>query len=195
MQDQKRRLRAEMLSRRDAQADKDAVSRRILERVFSLPAYQAARTVLFYVDVRSEVRTRSGLSEALEAGKRLAVPFCAGRELELFWLRDLNELGCGRFGIQEPAPDLRNLPDRRILPAELDLLIVPGVAFDRCGGRMGHGFGFYDRLLCQIRPEIAKIGLGFECQIVPRVPTEPHDVPLDTVVTETAVYSNGMSTC
>ena len=63
------------------------------------------------------------------------------------------------------------------------------------GAGMGHGFGFYDRLLSQIRPEIAKIGLGFECQIIPRVPTEPHDVPLDTVVTEAAVYSSGTATC
>ena len=95
MQEQKRRLRAEVLSRRDAQPEKEALSRRILERLFSLPAYQAAGTVLFYVDVRSEVRTGWGLSEALAAGKRLVVPFCVGRELELFWLRDLSELAAG----------------------------------------------------------------------------------------------------
>ncbi len=195
VQEQKARLRGEVLSQREAQTDKDALSRRILERVFSLPSYQAAGTVLFYVDVRNEVQTGWVLSEVLAADKRLVVPFCVDRELELFWLQDLKELAKGRFGILEPKPELRTLPDRRISPEELDFLVVPGVAFDRHGGRMGHGFGFYDHLLSQIPPGVPKIGLGFECQMLPRVPTEPHDVPLDTIVTEAAVYSSGTAPC
>jgi 5-formyltetrahydrofolate cyclo-ligase len=191
--DQKRQLRAEALSRREAQPDKDAVSRQIVERLVSLPLYQSASAVLFYVDVRSEVRTRWFFPEVLKAGKQLIVPYCVGAELELFWLWDLNELVPGRFGILEPDPKLRHRPDRRVLPDQLDLLIVPGVAFDRLGGRVGHGFGFYDRLLKSVRPDTPKFGLAFECQIVTEVPMEPHDVALDGVVTESAVYASRIS--
>lgn len=190
---QKRQLRAEVLSRREAQPDKDAVSRRIIERLVSLPVYQTANTVLFYVDVRSEVRTRWVFPEILAAGKTLVVPYCVGAELELFRLSDLSELVPGRFGILEPDPNLRSRPDRRVLPEAVDLLIVPGVAFDKSGGRMGHGFGFYDRLLTSACSDVPKIGLAFECQIVPQVPMEPHDVALDAVVTESAVYPGGIS--
>lgn len=191
--EQKSLLRAEVLARRAAQGEKEALSRRIVQRLFSLPAYQSAQTVLFYVDVRSEVRTRWAFPEVLAADKDLVVPYCVGSELELFRLRGLEELRPGRFGILEPEPRLRDRPERKVLPGELDLLIVPGVAFDRTGGRLGHGMGFYDRLLSRIRPEAAKIGLAFECQIVPAVPTEPHDVPLDTIITEVTDSRNGIS--
>ncbi len=190
---QKRRLRTEILSLRNNQPDKETVSRTILDHLFSLAEYRTARTVLFYVDVRSEVRTRWALPLVLEAGKTLVVPYCAGRELELFRLTHADELLPGRFGILEPDPALRDIPHRRVAPEELDLLIVPGVAFDRRGGRLGHGHGFYDRLLGKIRPQVPKIGLAFASQIVPAVPTETHDVYLDCVVTENAVFANGIS--
>lgn len=191
--EQKHQLRTEALSRRAAQADKETVSRQILERLFSLPEYQAAETVLFYVDVRGEARTRWVLPDVLSSGKCLVVPYCVGTELELFRLRDLSELTAGRFGILEPDPVLRDLSDRRVAPEELDLLIVPGVAFDRRGGRLGHGFGYYDRLLARTRLRVLKIGLAFECQIVPLVPMEPHDVPLDAVITENGISSSRIS--
>lgn len=191
--EQKRRLRAEVLSHRANQSDKDAVSHQILRRLFGVTSYQAAETVLFYVDVRSEVRTSVGLSQVLGSGKRLVVPFCVGAELELFWLQDMAELSTGRFGILEPHPELRKLPERKVLPDQLDFLVVPGVAFDRQGHRMGHGHGFYDRLLSRIGTDVPKLGLAFECQLVPQVPTEPHDVRLDGVVTENAIYPDGIT--
>ena len=192
---QKKQIRGEILARRSAQSNKDALSREIIERLFTLPEYQTANTVLFYADVRSEVRTRCAFPEILKAGKRLVVPYCVGKELDLFWLRDLAELAKGRFGILEPEPSLRDLPDRRVLPEELDLLIVPGVAFDPSGWRLGHGQGFYDRLLARTPDGIPKIGLAFECQIAAALPTEPHDVPLDRVITERHFYSGGISDC
>jgi len=192
-QEHKRRLRAEVLARRNAQTEKETVSRQIVKRLFSLPNYQRAGTVLFYVDVRNEVRTKAALPEVLKAGKQLVVPFCVGRDLELFRLWELNELTAGRFGILEPRRDLRDRPDRRVLPADLDFLIVPGVAFDREGGRMGHGHGFYDRLLAQVPPAVPTVGLAFECQMVSATPMEPHDRPLDAVITEQGVYSKRIS--
>ncbi|MCA9071641.1 MAG: 5-formyltetrahydrofolate cyclo-ligase [Planctomycetaceae bacterium] len=191
--EQKRLLRAEVLARRAGQTEKESVSRLILERLFAVPSFQVAETVLFYVDVRSEVRTTSGLSHVLNLGKQLIVPYCVGSELELFLLQDLAELSKGRFGILEPEPDLRKRPERQVLPNQLDFLVVPGVAFDRKGNRLGHGHGFYDRLLSQIPPNVPKFGLAFECQLASEVPTEPHDICLDGVVTEKAVYPAGMT--
>jgi 5-formyltetrahydrofolate cyclo-ligase len=71
---------------------------------------------------------------------------------------------------------------------ELDLVVVPGVAFDRAGGRMGHGKGYYDKLLEHARPDTPLVALAFECQLFPEIPAEAHDVFMDKVVTEAAVY-------
>jgi 5-formyltetrahydrofolate cyclo-ligase len=191
--DELRRRKEEVRSRaraaRHALAGKDAISRRACERLVSLPAYAAARTVLFYVDVRGEVRTRPYLPAALTGKPGVVVPWCdeAGG-LELFRLTGMDELVAGKFGIPEPRSDLRRLPGRRVAAADLDLVVVPGVAFDRRGGRLGHGFGYYDRLLRQARADTPLVALAFECQLVEEVPTEAHDVFMDLVVTEAAVY-------
>jgi 5-formyltetrahydrofolate cyclo-ligase len=184
----KQRLREQAHAARNAQPDKDALSLTIVETFVGLPEYAAARTVLHYVDVRSEVRTRLSLPAALARGKRIVVPYCATGELGLFRLESLAELAVGTYGIQEPRADLRDLPGKRVRPEEMDLLMVPGVAFDRQGARLGHGLGYYDRLLRQARPDATLVGLAFECQLFEHVPTQPHDIFMDKVITEKAVY-------
>jgi 5-formyltetrahydrofolate cyclo-ligase len=154
----------------------------------ALPEYAAARTVMFYVDVRSEVRTRHSLPDALRGGKRVVVPYCVNNELELFWLEDMDELNIGAYRILEPRPDLRGLPEKQVAPAELDLVMVPGVAFDRRGGRMGHGFGYYDKLLQHARDDAPLVALAFECQLFAEIPTQAHDIFMDRIITELAVY-------
>jgi 5-formyltetrahydrofolate cyclo-ligase len=189
LQLQKKAIREQAHAARNAQPEKDALSRRILARFFELPAYAAARTVMFYVDVRSEVRTRHDLPTALTHGKRIVVPYCVANELELFRLEDMNELALGAYKILEPKPELRERPEKRVAVEELDLVMVPGVAFDRSGARMGHGFGYYDRLLHRARPDAPLVALAFECQLFPSIPTQPHDVFMDQVVTEVALYA------
>jgi 5-formyltetrahydrofolate cyclo-ligase len=187
-QQRKARIREQAHANRNQQADKDALSQRICETFMALPEYAAARTVLFYLDVRSEVRTRHTLPAALQTGKRIVVPYCVKDELELFLLTSPDELAVGMYKILEPRPELRVLPEKRVAPAELDLIMVPGVAFDRRGARMGHGFGYYDRLLQHARPDAPLVALAFECQLFPEVPTQPHDVFMDKIITEQAVY-------
>ena len=187
-QQQKARIRDQAHASRNQQADKDEISRRICETFLGLPEYAAARTVLFYLDVRSEVRTRHTLPAALQTGKRIVVPYCVQDELELFLLHSPDELAVGMYKILEPRPELRALPEKRVAPAELDLIMVPGVAFDRRGARMGHGFGYYDRLLQHARPGAPLVALAFECQLFPEIPTQAHDVFMDKVITERAVY-------
>lgn len=185
---QKKALRALALTRRAALPDREGRSRRIGERVLGLPAYRTAGEVLCYLDARAEVRTADLVAEVLRQGKKVVVPYCVGHELELFHLEAADELAPGAFRIPEPRADLRSVPAKAVAAHELDLLLVPGVAFDRVGGRLGHGFGYYDRLLERVRPDAVLVGLAFECQLVNAVPAAAHDVFMDLVVTEVDVY-------
>src|SRR5581483_9788056 len=115
------------------------------------------------------------LPQALASGKRIVVPYCVNNELELFLLGSMEELAIGMYKILEPRPELRGLAEKRIVPADLDLVMVPGVAFDRRGARMGHGFGYYDKLLQHARRDAPLVALAFECQLFPEVPTQAHD--------------------
>uniref|UniRef100_A0A7C4QTC7 5-formyltetrahydrofolate cyclo-ligase n=1 Tax=Schlesneria paludicola TaxID=360056 RepID=A0A7C4QTC7_9PLAN len=184
----KQAIREQAHALRQAQPQKDELSRQIVARFMALPEYQAARTVLFYLDVRSEVRTRHSLPEALASGKRIVVPYCVDGELELFHLESTDELAVGMYKILEPRPELRTLAAKRVDVAALDLIMVPGVAFDRRGGRTGHGKGYYDKLLEHARRDTPLVGLAFECQLFDAIPMQPHDVFMDKVITETAVY-------
>ncbi len=184
----KQQIREQAHANRNAQPDKDEISRAIVARFMDLPEYTAARTVMFYVDVRSEVRTRNDLANALQTGKRIVVPYCVDGELELFHLESMDELSLGMYRILEPRTELRSMPEKRINVEELDLIMVPGVAFDRRGGRTGHGKGYYDKLLEHARFDTPLVALAFECQIFPEIPMQSHDIYMDKVVTEDASY-------
>jgi 5-formyltetrahydrofolate cyclo-ligase len=186
---QKQRIREQAHANRNAQLNKDELSRTICGRFMALPDYSAAKTVLFYIDVRAEVRTRHSLPDALSSGKAIIVPWCNDQgELELFRMSSMEELAIGMYKILEPKPELRTLPEKQCRPDELDLVMVPGVAFDRRGGRMGHGKGYYDKLLQYARPDAPLVALAFECQLFPEVPVAPHDIFMDKIITESAVY-------
>ena len=184
----KNAIRKQAHENRRAQPDKDEVSHRIVDRFMQLEEYNAANTIMFYVDVRDEVRTRQALPAALASGKRIIVPYCVDGELELFWLEDMNELELGMYRILEPKNELRLVASKRLQPTDLDLIMVPGVAFDRNGGRTGHGKGYYDKLLQHARLNAPLIALSFECQLFEKIPAENHDIYMDKVVTEDAVY-------
>jgi len=184
----KQQIREQAHANRKNQPEKDAVSRLICERFVALPEYAAAGTVMFYVDVRTEVRTRHFLPTVLGCGKRVVVPYCVDGELELFLLERMDELEIGMYKILEPKADLRSLSAKRIEVEQLDLIMVPGVAFDRRGARMGHGFGYYDKLLARARADTPLVALAFECQLFPEVPTAPHDVFMNKIVTEAGIY-------
>jgi 5-formyltetrahydrofolate cyclo-ligase len=187
-QQRKQVIREQAHANRRAQDNKEELSRQICETFIGLPEYAAARTVMFYVDVRTEVRTREFLPIALTHGKRIVGPYCVDGELELFHLENMDELTVGMYKILEPKADLRNLPAKRVEVDEVDLVMVPGVAFDRTGARMGHGKGYYDKLLEHARADAPLVALAFECQLFAEIPTAPHDVFMDKIVTEKTVY-------
>jgi 5-formyltetrahydrofolate cyclo-ligase len=188
-QERKQRIREQAHANRNKQENKDELSRAIVERFLALPDYAAAQTVMFYIDVRAEVRTRHSLPEALSSGKKIVVPWCNDQgELELFHLTSMDELAVGMYKILEPKPELRQLPDKQVRAEDLDVVMVPGVAFDRRGGRMGHGKGYYDKLLQHARSDAPLVALAFECQLFPEIPVAPHDIFMDKIITEAAVY-------
>jgi 5-formyltetrahydrofolate cyclo-ligase len=188
LQARKAAIRAEAHARRNAQPQKDELSRQICDTFMSLPEYAAATTVMFYIDARSEVRTRHSLAQALASGKTIIVPWCnPQQELELFHLESMNELAVGMYKILEPLPELRTAPAKVRQPEQLDLVMVPGVAFDERLARMGHGFGYYDKLLHRLRPGVQRVALAFECQLFPEIPTQDHDVFMDVLITERRV--------
>ncbi|HZZ79477.1 MAG TPA: 5-formyltetrahydrofolate cyclo-ligase [Gemmataceae bacterium] len=188
-QEEKKRIREQAHANRNAQADKDALSQEICAKFVAMPEYVQAKTVMYYIDVRSEVRTRHALPSALTEGKKIVVPWCNEQgELELFHLESMDELAVGMYKILEPKPELRGLPAKQVKAEDLDLVMVPGVAFDRTGARMGHGKGYYDKLLQHARPDAPLVALAFECQLFPVIPTAPHDIFMDSIVTERAIY-------
>lgn len=176
-------------NRRD-QEDKDEISRTIMATFMSQPEYQAADTVMFYVDVRAEVRTRHDLPAALASGKKIVVPWCnEDGELELFHLEEMDELEIGMYKILEPRQDLRGLKHKQVEVEELDVIMVPGVGFDSRGGRTGMGKGYYDKCLQHARPDAVLTAVCFDCQIFDEIPVQDHDVYMDKVITQSQVYA------
>lgn len=184
----KTEIRTAAHAARKQQADKETISREITDRVVGLDEYQQADCVMWYVDVRDEARTRHALPDALASGKRIVIPYCVDGELELFHLQSMDELEIGMYKILEPRADLREVDSKRINVDQLELILVPGVAFDARGGRTGHGKGYYDKLLENARPTTPLIALAFDCQIFDQIPMQDHDIYMDKVVTQSRVY-------
>jgi 5-formyltetrahydrofolate cyclo-ligase len=184
----KKSIREQAHANRKAQENKDELSRTICERFAALPEFAKAGCVLAYLDVRTEVRTRHYLPTLLASGKQIAVPYCTDDILQLFLLENMEELSVGMYKILEPKPELRDLPAKRVDIENVDLIMVPGVAFDRQGARMGHGFGYYDKLLEHARGDAPLVALAFECQLFPEIPTQAHDIFMDKIITEQAIY-------
>ncbi len=185
----KKSIREQAHANRLAQPDKEPLSQAICEKFASLDEFAAARSVMVYIDVRTEVRTRQFLPALLSSGKRIVVPYCrTDGQLELFLLENMDELAIGMYKILEPKAELRELPSKKVDVKEIDLIMVPGVAFDSNGARMGHGFGYYDKLLEHARLDAPLVALAFECQIFPEIPTQSHDIFMDKIITEKAIY-------
>ncbi len=148
-----------------------------------MPIYRAARTVLLYASIGSEADTWHMIDDCLARGVRTVLPRVdkeAGK-LVLYQIADRAALRPGQFGIPEPEDD----DSKRVSPAGLDLALVPALAFDRSGARVGYGKGFYDRLLAEC-PAVAA-GLCFSEQLAGKIPCEPHDRRVQILVTEKGI--------
>jgi 5-formyltetrahydrofolate cyclo-ligase len=188
MTGEKQRVRGEVRSTRGGigPAARDAAARTVAARALALPEIADARGVLAYAATGEELDPARLVNALREAGARVAYPrVCGPGRIELHWCVE-DGLAPGYCGILEPGEDT-DVAD----VAEIDLALVPGVAFDEMCGRLGMGGGFYDRLLPRLRPDATAIGLAFDEQIVSEVPVEDHDIPLGIVVTPTRTLRRG----
>lgn len=186
----KRALRDGVLARRDALAGEEraAKSRALLARLIALPQITAARVVLGFVTFRSEVDTLPILVWCLSHGIAVTVPRITGpHHMEACPVTDLaSDLVDGHFGIAEPREGLAPIG-----PSLIDVVLVPGAAFDRHGGRMGYGGGYYDTYLDRLRDDALRVGVAFDLQLVDDVPRQRHDRCVDLVVTEARAVETG----
>lgn len=179
-------LRRQARATRDGldEATRRVLSSRIAERVLEMPEFVRAERFLLYAAFRGEVET-AGLRAALLArGKVVCLPLAVPETKGMRAVRVDGgvELAPGFQGIPEPRGG-RDFP-----PEDLDVVVVPGLLFDRQGNRLGYGGGYYDRFLADRAPRALRVGLGFACQVAEGgIPAEPHDARLDVLVTEEGV--------
>jgi 5-formyltetrahydrofolate cyclo-ligase len=187
LRDAKRAIRERVLATRDAlpARQREAASEKIVERLIALPSFLAARTIFVTIPFRNEWDSRLLAERALTLGKTLASPRVnlQSRMLSLHRVCDLSiDLAPGYRGIPEPTT---------LCPAvaidEIEWLLVPGVAFDVHGRRLGYGGGYYDRLLPLLPRAAPRIAGAFEAQLVDEVPAAPHDLSVDLIVTEARI--------
>ena len=175
------RMRALRMARTPLEQERDA--RAAAARILALPAYRDARTVMAYVAVRGELSLAAVLEDVLSSGRTLALPLCVGPGvMQARAVSALSQLRPGRYGIPGPGA---NCP--RIDPADIDLMLVPGVAFDARGGRVGQGGGYYDRFLPGMRALL--VGVCPDCALLCDVPVRGHDVRMNAVITPSATLT------
>ncbi|MDD4457025.1 MAG: 5-formyltetrahydrofolate cyclo-ligase [Syntrophotalea acetylenica] len=179
----KKSLRSIMLARRKHLAAEVCLSHsiRIQRRLVMLDVFKSACCVALYSPIFNEVFTEEVFHQALRAGKVVAYPRVRGESLDFVSVSSPAEFAPGAFGVMEPTGS------HLIPPSALDLILVPGVAFDLFGNRLGYGKGFYDRVLCLGSRSAISVGLCYEMQLLDELPVEDHDAGLDLLITEERV--------
>lgn len=150
-------------------------SAKLAQLLYASDAYRNAQTIYGYLPYNQEVRTVPMLEQALRDGKRVAVPKVFGDEMKFLYLEDLTQVAKGYAGIPEPIADEPEAQDRTAL------VLMPGLAFDPQGHRIGYGGGFYDKFLAA-EPNHPTLALCYDFQLLPELETEEHDIPVDTVL-------------
>lgn len=141
-----------------------------------------ARTISIFFSKSEETGTEQILIELFRMRKIVTAPKIANQELALYRITSIHDVVSGPFGIKEPRTSFQNIP-----ASEIDVFIVPGIAFDRSGNRLGWGKGYYDRLLKNVTNP--RIGLAYSRQLVPHIPHEPYDIVMTEIITENEVIN------
>jgi len=185
---EKENLRRYILRLRDRQSigEVQQKSEDITDEVLVLHEFVRARGIACYVSKDTEVDTRVLIRKALDRDKTVLIPVVKKGDVDLFFseIKDLGkELSPGTFGILEPKPEFV----RPVSLDAVDMVFVPGIAWDRDGYRLGWGRGYFDRVLQKLPPHVKSVGLAFNLQLINQVPRDQFDVPVDMVVTESRV--------
>jgi 5-formyltetrahydrofolate cyclo-ligase len=184
----KKEIRSSILKKRNNMRFPDVLkkSKRIKDQLFHMDEFKDAKTILFYISYDNEVNTHKMIQECLTMKKRIAVPITDenARAIICSTLNQWDDLKPGTYTILEPRRECV----KEISPESIDLFIIPGIAFDCQGNRIGHGMGYFDRLL-QKKIHAHLLGLAFELQIVENIPPEKHDKKVEKIVTENRIIS------
>lgn len=185
----KKILRKEILDERSKLGidDHKNYSKIILNTLLGSSYYKNAKTIMTFISFLDEVDTHEFIKKSIEDNKNIVVPITIPetKELKLSLVKDFNELELGFYNILTPKEEFI----RDTEPALVDLIIVPGVVFDKRGYRIGYGGGYYDRFLSKIDKKIPKISLAFDLQVIDKVPTEYYDIPVDYIITEKEIIT------
>lgn len=186
--EEKSTLRSEMRANRLNLTDEEFVekSKRIAEIILGMPQYKEAERIMAYLPLQGEVNIKHLFGPLWEAGKELYVPVCEGQDhgvMQAALYKKKSITTITKQKVEEPVFA------RYIDPEDLDLLLIPGLAFDRQGHRLGYGGGYYDRFFHRLSEKAVKIGVTFELQVFDEIPYETHDQFLDGLITEMGFYS------
>ncbi len=178
----KQMLRTNMKSRLKEMTNKEKVELddRILENLFTYDPYKEAETIGLTVAMKNEVNTKKVIEHSWSVGKKVAVPKChpEDKSMTFRYLNSWDELETVYFGLKEPKPELTKACE----PKNIQLLVIPGLLFDENGYRIGFGGGYYDRFLQQY--ENQTVSLAYSIQLVEKLPVEPFDLPVETLITD-----------
>lgn len=181
----KHQLRQQLLGRRkklDPEACQ-ALSLQIQKKLLAARCFRQAQTMALYSPVHNEVQTSLLLEAALDQGKQTFFPRVCGDRMRFLRVLSPTDLAPGHFGVAEPTTE------ESIGGDQLDLILVPGIAFDHSGHRLGYGKGFYDRELAQATGRSCRVGLCYQFQLCSWLPRETHDLPVHVLVTEEQIIS------
>lgn len=187
---EKKLIRKEILEKRKnlSQETRSAYSKKIIDKIFNSEAYKNSKTIMTFISFSDEVDTHDFIKKAIEDGKKIVVPitYPKTKALKPSWVKDFDELEPGFYDILAPKKEYERFIDSK----EIDLIIVPGVAFRKDGYRVGYGGGYYDRFLSKL-PNTPKIAIGFNIQVVEDLPTDNFDIPVDYIYTERNIINCG----
>jgi len=190
----KQEIRSRLLAARNSLSadEKSMHDKKLKEKLFATRQYQKCCNLFCYISFKSEIDTHEIIMQSLADGKRVFVPRVEGRDMEFYQIEGLDGLVASKFGVPEPGPD-----NNRIFSAEdtaddeqlnANLMILPGLAFDPAGNRIGYGAGYYDRYL-QSHKNIGfyRIALAYDFQLIDRIEADEQDVAVDMIITPTKI--------
>lgn len=186
----KSEIRKEILSVRNSLDVNDAASKSsiIINKLKNTDDYKNSTNIMVYMDFKNEVNTKKFIEEALSEGKNIIIPYTDMEKVEIIpvEIKGFNDLVMCKFGYLEPKKEKFNNPfDVKLI----DLVVVPGVVFDKKKNRVGFGKGYYDKLLIKRKASAKAIAIAYEFQVLDEVPAEEHDIKMDKIITEDNIYN------
>ncbi len=184
----KSEIRKKVLNIRNNMTENDAVNKSsiIVNKLTALDEYAGSKVVFVYMSFKNEVMTMDLINKMLSDKKRVVIPYTDTKNTILIpsEIKSMDDLALSSFGYYEPVYESIN----KVEPHEFDLIVTPGVVFDRDLNRVGFGKGYYDRILSQKRKDAKAVAIAYEFQVLDEVPAEQHDVKMDMIITEENIY-------